>query len=68
VAYADGHLYFRYEDGTVALVAATPDGYRLKGQFQAPGNGNSLAHPAISNGRLYLRAQGALHCYDVRKK
>jgi outer membrane protein assembly factor BamB len=68
VAYADGDLYFQYESGVVALVAATPDQYQLKGKFQLPDNARSLAHPAISNGRLYLRAQGAIYCYDLKKK
>src|SRR5262249_27225034 len=68
VAYADGHLYFQYENGVVAMVAATPEKYQLKGQFEIPDDRRSLAHPAISNGRLYLRAQGAIYCYDLRKK
>ena len=68
VAYADGNLYFQYENGVVALVAATPAKYQLKGQFQTPDNRRSLAHPAISNGRLYLRDQGAIYCYDLKKK
>jgi outer membrane protein assembly factor BamB len=68
VVYADGHLYFQYESGVVALVAATPEKYQLKGQFQSPDNSRSLAHPSISNGRLYLREQDALYCYDLRKQ
>ena len=34
VVYADGHLYYRYEDNVVALVEATPKGYNLKSRFQ----------------------------------
>lgn len=69
VSYADGHLYFRYEDATMALVEATPDEYRLKGTFQiASHNAESWPHPVISGGRLYLRDQDELHCYDLRKK
>lgn len=66
--YADGHLYFQYESGDIALVSATPEKYQLKGQFRLPGNGRSLAHPAISNGRLYLRDSDTIYCYDVKKK
>ncbi len=33
VAYADGHLYFRYQDAKMALIEATPKEYRLKGKF-----------------------------------
>jgi outer membrane protein assembly factor BamB len=68
VVYADEHLYFRYENGVTALVAATPEKYQLKGRFRTPESRNGLAHPAISNGRLYVRDQDALYCYDVRKK
>ena len=68
VVYADGHLYFQYESGVVALVAATPEKYQLKAEFRTPGRRGSLAHPAIGNGRLYVREQDALYCYDLKKK
>ncbi len=68
ITYADGHLYFRYQDGTMALIEATPDSYRLKGSFKIGiKNGQSWAHPVISHGRLYLRDQDELICYDIRK-
>ena len=68
VAYADGHLYFRYQDGTMALIEASPRQYRLKGKFQiASHNGESWPHPVIAGGKLYLRDQDELLVYDVRK-
>jgi outer membrane protein assembly factor BamB len=68
IAYADGHLYFRYQDGTMALIEATPSAYKLKGQFQiASHNGESWPHPVIAGGKLYLRDQDELLVYDVRK-
>jgi outer membrane protein assembly factor BamB len=68
ILLADGHLYFRYEDGTMALIEATPEEYRLKGSFKlASIKGKSWAHPVIVDGLLYLRDQGTLMCYDVRK-
>ena len=68
IVYADGHFYFRYENGVMALIEATPDGYNLKGSFQiATNNGRSWPHPVISDGNLYLRDQDDLLCYDVRK-
>ena len=67
VVYADGHLYFRYEDGVMALIEASPESYRLKGSFRvASNNGKSWPHPVIHGGRLYLRDQDELLCYDVR--
>lgn len=69
VAYADGRLYFRYQDGTIALIEAKPDAYRVKGQFKmASHNGESWPHPVIAGGRLYLRDQDELLVYDVRSK
>jgi outer membrane protein assembly factor BamB len=68
VVYADGELYFRYENGVMALIDATPDGYRLKGAFEIPGvEKPSWPHPVVVDGRLYLREQDALLCYDVRR-
>jgi outer membrane protein assembly factor BamB len=66
---ADGNLYFRYENGVMALVAATPNGYELKGKFRiASVNGQSWPHPVIHHGKLYLRDQDELHCYDIAAK
>jgi len=67
ITYADGHLYMRYENGTMALVEANPNAYRLKGQFRiATVHDKSWPHPAIANGKLYLRDQDDLHCYALR--
>jgi outer membrane protein assembly factor BamB len=69
VTYADGHLYYRYQDGTMALIEATPKTFKLKGTFKiASHNGESWPHPVIAGGKLYLRDQDELLCYDVRKK
>lgn len=69
VVYANGHVYFRYENGVMALVEATPKEYRLKGSFKlASVNGKSWPHPVIYDGKLYLRDGNTLMCYDVRKK
>ena len=69
VTYADGHLYFRYQDGMMALVEANPEKYRIKGQFKIGIlNGKSWPHPVIADGLLYLRDQDELIVYDVRAK
>jgi outer membrane protein assembly factor BamB len=68
VVYADGNLYFRYQDGTMALIEANPQAYKLKGSFRlASVKGASWPHPVISGGKLYLRDQTTLMCYDVHK-
>ena len=64
--FIDGHLIFRYQDGTVALIEATPAGYNLKGTFTPDyQKGASWSHPVVVNGKLYLREQDKLMCYQV---
>jgi outer membrane protein assembly factor BamB len=66
---ADGKLYFRYQDGTMALIAADPAKYELLSQFKLPTHeGESWPHPVIQDGRLYIRDQDYLQCFDVSAK
>jgi outer membrane protein assembly factor BamB len=66
IAYADGRIYFRYQDGLMVLVAATAAGYREHGSFMIPEVSQpSWPHPVIIGGRLYLREQDNLFCYDL---
>jgi outer membrane protein assembly factor BamB len=68
VMYADGRLYFRYENGVVVLIEASPAGYAEKGSFTIPDvRDPSWAHLAIADGRLYVREQDTVYCYDVRQ-
>jgi outer membrane protein assembly factor BamB len=68
VLEAEGELYFRYENGVMALIEADPHKYVLKGKFNlATHNGNSWPHPVIVDRCLYLRDQDALLCYDIAK-
>jgi outer membrane protein assembly factor BamB len=69
VLYADGDLYFRYQNGVMALIEATPAGYHERGQFNLPDNSGrpSWPHPVIAHGRLYVRDQDMLLCFDVTK-
>jgi len=68
--YADDRLYLRQEDGkgTVALIEASPAGYQERGRFDPPARSdkNSWSHPVIANGKLYLRDQDALLCYELK--
>ena len=64
---ADGNLYLLGEDNTVGLAEATPDGYREKGRFSIEDQGRpSWAHPVVCGGRLYIRNQDYLNCYNVQ--
>lgn len=69
---ADGMLYLRAEGGkgTVVLIEATPKGWSEQGRFDQPDRSDrfSWPHPVVANGRLYLRDQDVLLCYDVKQK
>jgi outer membrane protein assembly factor BamB len=67
IVLVGGDLVFRYEDGVVALIEATTKGYNLKSQFKpAFQKGKSWSHPVVVDGRLYLREQEKLMCYDLK--
>ncbi|HZZ70878.1 MAG TPA: PQQ-binding-like beta-propeller repeat protein [Pirellulales bacterium] len=67
VAYADGLFYFRYQDGTMALMELDPKGFKVISKFKIPDvQKPSWPHPVIIGGHMYLREQDALYCYDVK--
>ncbi|MEM9557501.1 MAG: PQQ-binding-like beta-propeller repeat protein [Acidobacteriota bacterium] len=68
IAYADGRLYYRTEDGAMLLVEPSREEYLERGRFEQPDRSGKPAwtHPVLANGRLYLRDQGTLLAYDVR--
>ena len=67
VVYADGKLYFRYENAVMALIEANPKELKILGSFKIPeGKTPSWSHPVVAGGRLYLRDQDRLLCYDVK--
>jgi outer membrane protein assembly factor BamB len=70
-AYADGRLILRAEaKGTVALIEASPAGYKEHGKFDPPVGAakDAWAHPVVSNGKLYIREKDHLFCYDISAK
>jgi outer membrane protein assembly factor BamB len=73
---ADGRLYCLEEkSGIVGLLEASPKGYKEHGRFtldplttlRKPSWG-IWAHPVVADGKLYLRDQELLFCYDVKAK
>ncbi len=68
VAFADGRLYYRLEDGTMLLIEPSPKQYIERGRFVQPDRTRqpAWAHPVIANGKLYLRDQDVLLCYNVK--
>ena len=74
VTCADGMLYCVDEgSGEVALVEASPKGWNEHSRFKLTPQtsrrsprGRIWTHPVVSNGKLYLRDQDLLFCYDVK--
>jgi outer membrane protein assembly factor BamB len=72
--YADERFYSLAEnDGTVSLISADPKGWKEEGRFKLPKQsvgkkpkGGIWTPPVIANGKLFLRDQELLFCYDVK--
>lgn len=66
---ADGKLFVRFQNGTMALAPLNPQDYEETSSFTTPGSGDSespsWAHPVIANGKLLLREGDAILCYQV---
>jgi outer membrane protein assembly factor BamB len=75
---ANGQLYLYGEaDGTAVLLDVSTKGWSERGRFkitrqsalERPPNrpgANIWTHPVVANGRLYLRDQEYLFCFDVK--
>ena len=73
IVAADGKLYVLGEEGTVAMVEASPEAYKLLGKFDLPVRAKKRkpsakvwSHPSLSDGKLYLRDQENVFCYEVK--
>jgi outer membrane protein assembly factor BamB len=70
LALADGRLYLRTEGGTMLLIEPNRERMVECGRFDQPDRSQSPAwtHPVVANGKLYVRDQDLLLCYDVTAK
>jgi len=70
LAFADDRLYYRMEDGAVVLIEPDPKQYTERGRFQQPDRTRlpAWSHPVVANGKLYIRDQDTLFCYDIKLK
>ncbi len=74
VTCADGLLYcYSERDGTVALVeASAKEKWKEHGSFKIPRQNmvrksdRIWTHPVVANGKLYLRDQDLIFCYDIK--
>ena len=75
MAIAGGMMYcVGEESGEVVLAKASPDGWSEHGRFTLSpqttirkSKGRIWTHPVISGGRLYLRDQNLIYCYDIKQ-
>ena len=75
IACADGLLYCISENGgEVVLIEASPEGWNEKGRFKLDPQseyrsprGKIWTHPTIANGKLYLRDQEIILCFDIKQ-
>jgi len=70
VVYADHRLYFRYENRMMVLIDPSPEGLNVVSSFRLPepderSHAQSWAYPVIANGKLYIRDQKVMYCYDI---
>jgi outer membrane protein assembly factor BamB len=76
ISYADGSLYLLGErSGECVKIAASPDGWKEEGRFKIPKQdparskaGGIWPHPVIAHGKLFLRDQNYVFCYDIKAK
>ena len=69
VCWADGMFYlYAQKDGKASLATCSPKGMEIKGTVSVPGMDQSWAHPVVYGGRLYLRYNDNLFCFDVKAK
>lgn len=70
VLSADGMLYFRYDNGTMVLIEPSSKSLKVVSSFQETKRSGmaSWAHPVIVDGKLYLRDQDKMVCYNVKAK
>lgn len=67
LCWADDMLYlFGEKDGQCMLTTCAPEGVEIKNGLKVDGEGPSWAHPVVVGGRLYLRYDTNLYCFDVK--
>ena len=68
IVCADKKLFFRYQDGVMAMIDTDTKQYKLLGKFKlATHNGESWPHPVIVDGQMYIRDQDELVVYKLKK-
>jgi outer membrane protein assembly factor BamB len=61
---AEGHLIILGADGVLAMVNASPVKYEELARFQAL-HGKTWDHPAIADGKIFVRNTVEMACFDI---
>ncbi len=65
---ADGKLFVFWQNGVVGLVEANPKEYKLLSHFKLSPKHEAWAHPVVADGKLFIRLEETVYCYDVKNK
>lgn len=81
IVWADGLLYCLTEDGKMGIAKVSPGGYELVSSFvfkkykrfktggiRDEDDKPCWAHPVVAGGKLFLRDQDNIFCYDISSK
>jgi hypothetical protein len=71
LTYADGMIYAIDEFGKIRLIEASGDKCNIVSELQIPqtrrdGWSQTLTHPVVFGGRMYVRNQNMLYAFDVK--
>ena len=74
LAVNDRLLCLEEKSGLLAVIAASPEGWKEFGRMPMPERTEMetkdnmvWAHPVVANGKLYVRDHNLLFCYDLKK-
>jgi outer membrane protein assembly factor BamB len=66
LVHADGCFYAVGEEGVVGLFEASPSAYKEISRFEIDRGGQKAwAHPVVAEGRLFIRTEDKVRCYDI---
>ncbi len=68
VCAADGKLYVFWQNGVVGLVEADSKEYKLISHFKLSPKHEAWAHPVVTDGKLFIRLEETVYCYDLKGK
>ncbi len=68
LTYADGRLYVLSERGDLSLVAARPDRIEILGEMPGVLGRRCWTAPTVAQGRLFVRDEEKMLCFDIRAR